>query len=105
MPSRRHFRLVVIVVVWIATLASGFWAGVSAYRNREELRTYIIGAVRSGGIIRTNLYDLSMTTLSVPGEGRDGGIAALDDGVLFVNRRGVIWFISGDKTITRLGFG
>lgn len=78
------------------SLAAAFMAGVFTYRHRAKLRAYL-GAVQGNTIIQTNLYNLRVRYVAIPAEGRDGGIDAFEDGILFANRRGQLWFV--DSTL------
>jgi hypothetical protein len=72
--SRARFLL---VVVWITSLGVTFLAGAIAFRQRDQIRRLIGTAVR-GQVIRSEYYNIAVKMLPIPGEGRDGGIEALD---------------------------
>ena len=99
--TRAGFRLL-IAAAWLGTLGLSFIAGVFAYRHRDQIRSFISGAARGGQMLRTNLYNVAVQMLPIPAEGRDGGIAALDDGLLFANRRGAMWFVTADRELQPL---
>jgi hypothetical protein len=52
---------------------------VLVHKYRVQIRGKL-SAMQSGGILATNLYNISVQKVSIPAEGRDGGIAALADG-------------------------
>lgn len=79
-------------------MAAAFAAGVYAYRERATLRAWF-RAVDGGQVLETGLYNVIIEELEIPAQGRDGGIDALEDGVLFVNRLGQSWFIDRDRKL------
>src|SRR5215469_18447966 len=93
--SRFRFLL---VVGWITSLGVAFLAGAIVFRQRKEIRNFIGTAVR-GRVIQSNLYNIAVKTLRIPGEGRDGGIEALDDGLLLANRLGAMWFVTSSREL------
>ncbi len=98
--SRRwasRFRFLV-VASWITSLGVAFLAGAIAFRQRKEIRNFIGVALR-GQVIETNLYNIAVKTIRIPGEGRDGGIEALDDGLLLANRLGAMWFVTSGREL------
>jgi cytochrome c2 len=98
---RRWFRVVLVLLVWLVSLAAAFRVGAFAYKYRANLRAFLRSRQPSQ-IVATNLYNVRLEALSIPAEGRDGGIAALGDGVLFVNRQGRSWFADRDRSIRPL---
>lgn len=91
----------VIAVLWLITLGAAFGAGVAAYHYRTKIQAWY--EFRQGGrIIETEFYTLVVEKLAVPAEGRDGGIDALKDGLLFVNRLGDAWFVDKARALHRL---
>ena len=84
--SRCRFFL---VGLWIMSLGAAFLAGAIVFRQRHQIRKLIGIAIR-GRVIESNLYNIAVKTLPIPGEGRDGGIAALED----LERRGFDTFSS-----------
>jgi hypothetical protein len=96
------WRIGIALVLWGGSLAAAGVAGALAYRHRADIRA-LMSDVQSADIIETNLYHLSMQRLSIPTEGRDGGIAAVDDGILFANRVGRMWFVGPDLASRELG--
>lgn len=82
-------------LVLLSATGGAFVLGVIVHKYRVQIRGRLT-AMQSGGILAANLYNLSIQKVSVPAEGRDGGIAAVGDGVLLVNRLGRMWFV--DKT-------
>jgi cytochrome c2 len=92
----------VAAMAGIVMLGSTFVAGAFAHRYRVEIRSFFSDAVRSGGLIQTSLYTVSMALLPIPGEGRDGGVEPLGAGLLLVNRRGQMWYVSERRALERL---
>jgi cytochrome c2 len=99
--SSRRIRILVVVLLWAGTLTGAFATGVYVHKHRARIRA-ILSSVQGGGVIPTNLYTLRVEKLAVPAEGRDGGIAALEDGILFSNRKGAVWFIDSAKALRSL---
>jgi aldose sugar dehydrogenase len=97
-PSRSQFFL---VVVWITSISAAFLAGAIVFRQRHQIRRLISTAIR-GRILQSHLYNIAVTTIAVPGEGRDGGIDALDDGLLLANRLGAMWFVTSAREVRPL---
>ena len=95
-PKRTWMRRALLLVLWLLTLAAAFYVGVLAHRHRARIRS-MLGSFQETAIIQTNLYNLRSEKFVVEGEGRDGGIAPLGDGVLFVNRLGRFWFIDSGR--------
>src|SRR5215831_18289763 len=93
--SRFRFLL---VAGWITSLGVAFLAGAIAFRQRKQIRNFIGSAVR-GRVIQSNLYNIAVKMLRIPGEGRDGGIEALDDGLLLANRLGAMWFVTSSREL------
>src|SRR5215831_15429877 len=87
-----------LVVGWITSLGIAFFAGAIAFRQRHEIRKLIGTAVREQ-VIQSNLYNIAVKMLRIPGEGRDGGIEALDDGLLLANRLGAMWFVTSSREL------
>lgn len=109
MPERRRlssvlfsWRGILLLVLWGGSLAAAGLAGALAYRHRADIRA-VLSDVQGGGIIETNLYNLRVRKLSVQAHGRDGGIAPLDDGILFANRLGRMWFVEPDLSQREVG--
>ena len=82
-------RRIVVLLLWLVSLAVAFRGGAYAHAYRATIRSFV-ATLQEDRIIQTNLYNLRVQKLSVPGEGRDGGIAALRDGILFANRKGAV---------------
>jgi len=95
------FRIL-ISAAWLASLGVSFLTGVFAYRHRNQIRSFLSGAARGGSVIPTNLYNIAVQMLPIPAEGRDGAIAVLDDGLLFANRFGAMWFVTAEKELQPL---
>lgn len=98
--SRRWTRFLVIAG-WIMSLSVAFVAGAIVFRQRKEIRNFIGTALR-GRIIESHFYNISVTMVRIPGEGRDGGIDTLDDGLLLANRLGAMWFVTADHKLQPL---
>jgi cytochrome c2 len=94
-------RRVLIVVGWLTTLAVSFVSGAYADRQRV-IRASAPLPERRQRIIRTNLYDLLIDKVSIPGEGRDGAIDVLGEGLLLVNRRGHSWYVTKERELRPL---
>ena len=97
----RPSRLALWLVVWVLSMVVTLFAGAMAYKYRDKIRS-LVQSAQASQIIETNLYLLRMQEVPVPGEGRDGGIAALADGVLLVSRNGKAWFVDGNKRLKPL---
>lgn len=92
---------IVIAALWLATMAGAFGAGAYVYHYRTKIQAWYEG--RQGGqVIETEFYSLVVEKLDIPAQGRDGGIDALRDGLLFVNRLGDSWFIDKDHALHEL---
>lgn len=76
-------------------------AGALIYRHRTDIRA-LLSDVQGGSLIETNLYMVNVRKLKIPGEGRDGGIAPLGDGVLLANRLGRMWFVDPGLQLSEL---
>ena len=99
---RRCFRFRFFLVgVWITSLVAAFLGGAIVFRQRQQIRRLIGTAIR-GRVIQSNLYNIAVKTLPIPGEGRDGGISALDDGLLLANRFGAMWFVTAARELRPL---
>ncbi len=84
--------------VVVGAMGASFVVGAFAHKYRAQ----IIGrlnAMQSGGILTTNLYNIAVQKVRVPGEGRYGSVAALADGVLLASRNGALWFIDAARTV------
>ncbi len=92
------WRATIIGVLLVGALGTSFVGGAYAHKYRDQIKS-LLRAVQPGAILSTNLYNITVLKVHVPGEGRDGGIAALEDGVLFVNRKGAIWFVDAGKLL------
>lgn len=90
-----------ILLLWMASLVGAALAGAYAYRGRSQIRA-MLRSVQGGAIIQTNLYNIEVRKLSIPAEGRDGGIAVLGEGILFANRFGRTWYVDPSLTLREL---
>ena len=100
-PSRLSRFRFFLVAVWITSLGVSFLAGAIAFRQRQQIRQFIGTAIR-GRVIESNLYNIAVKTVAIPGEGRDGGIDALEDGLLLANRLGAMWFVTAARELQPL---
>lgn len=101
MPSMRQaFWL----IAWFLTVVGALFAGIYVHKYRATIRS-LVQSVQPSEVIQTNLYILRMQKVAVPTEGRDGGIAALGDGLLLVNRNGKSWFVDHAKKLRSLNLG
>ena len=100
-PRSALMRVLLALVVVGAIATASFLGGAYAYKHRARLRA-MIGQVRDPGILQTTLYNLRLELVAVPAEGRDGGIAPLEDGILFVNREGRAWHVDADRELREL---
>lgn len=89
-------------MAWLVTLVLAMAAGAYGYKHRARIRT-LVSSLQGAPVITTNLYTLKVEKLAIPADGRDGGIAALGDGILFVNRTGRAWWIGPDRTMRPIG--
>jgi cytochrome c2 len=85
----------------MASLTAAFLTGAIAFRQRNEIRK-LIGIATRGRVIQSNLYNIAVKPLPIHGEGRDGGIDALDDGLLLANRLGAMWFVTSARELRPL---
>lgn len=98
MPARARWRSILFGLLLFGSTGGAFVLGALVHKYRVQIRGRL-SSMQSGGIMATNLYNISIQKVSVPGEGRDGGIAALADGVLLVNRKGAVWFVDKDHAL------
>jgi cytochrome c2 len=90
--ARKLALRALLLVLALGVVAGSFYAGVLAHRNRAAIRARL-GRLQESSILQTSLYNLRVESIVVPAEGRDGGIAPLGDGILFVNRLGRFWYV------------
>lgn len=101
-PARRRTALRVgLGIAWLATLAGAFGAGAYVYHYRSKILGWY-EARKGGQIIETEFYNLIVDKIEIPANGRDGGIDALRDGILFINRLGASWFIDNEQRLHKL---
>lgn len=96
-PKRRPWRLLLLVALWLASVAVAARAGAFAFQYRESILRRL-GRIERAGLLQTNLYAVGFQRVSVPIDGRYGGIAPLADGVLFASRSGRLWFVDSART-------
>lgn len=94
-------RRVLFLVTGLGALAIAFLAGAYAHKYRAAIRGRL-QSLQSSPVLQTNLYNLRVTKLAIDGEGRDGAIDVLGDGILFVNRRGQAWFVDKERALRPL---
>ena len=94
-------RRLLLISIGLLALGLAFVAGVATHKYRGAIRARL-SALQGSGVIQTNLYNLSVQKLAVPGEGRDGSIDTLDNGILFFNRRGDAWFVTPERALQPL---
>ncbi len=91
-------RKVLFVFAWLITTVSALGAGAYGHKYRAQIRA-LFSSVQGSAAITTNLHLLKVEKLAIPAEGRDGGIAVLGDGLLFINRFGKAWHVDAAKTL------
>jgi cytochrome c2 len=99
--KRLAWRVAAALALAIA-LGAAFLAGAFAYRERDSIMTWLNKSRTGAEVLETSLYNIAIEKFEIPAQGRDGGIAAFADGILFVNRLGDAWFIGGDHKARKL---
>jgi len=94
-------RRVFVIFLALGALGAAFLSGAYAHKYREAIRARL-RSLQSSPVIQTNLYNLRVEKLAVQGEGRDGAIDVLGDGLLFVNRKGRAWYVSKQRALQPL---
>jgi cytochrome c2 len=94
-------KRLLLVVAWMVTMVSSLGAGAYGYKHRMQIRA-LFNPVGESAAITTSLHNVKVSKLAIPADGRDGGIAALADGVLFVDRMGEFYFIDAAKAVRKL---
>jgi glucose/arabinose dehydrogenase len=97
-PRRAWWRTLLLGVLFLGSVGGAFVVGVLVHKYRVQIRGKM-SAWQSGGILGTNLYNIAIQKVSIPAEGRDGGIAAVGDGILLVNRNGQSWFVDKARAL------
>lgn len=90
-----------LVFAWLVTLVVAMAAGAYGYKHRARIRS-LVSSLQNDPVIATNLYTLKVQKLAIPADGRDGGIAQLGDGILFVDRTGSSSWIGPDRSVRPL---
>jgi cytochrome c2 len=90
-----------LAAVWLVSLVGATGVGAYGYKHRDRIRS-MLRSVNNDPIVTTNLHLLKSEKIAIPGGGRDGGIAALGDGILMVNNEGAAWFVDATKTLKPL---
>ena len=95
------FRLFILLALWLVTLGTAFLLGAYAYKHRATWISFLepAGEIEFAG---TSLYDVEISKIPSPAKGRDGGIAALDSGILLADGKGQLWFVDGDNSVEPL---
>lgn len=91
-------RWVLLGLIWTATLAGAFVTGVVVHKYRSQIRARLF-SLQSSPVVQTNLYNLRIQKLAIPGEGRDGALEVLGNGLLLANRRGQLWFVDSTRQL------
>jgi cytochrome c2 len=90
-----------LVFAWLVTTVAAAGAGAYGYKNRAKIRG-LLKSVQSDPITTTNLHLVKTEKIVIPAEGRDGGIAALGNGILLASNSGSTWFVDSAKTLRAL---
>lgn len=91
-----------LALVWLLTIVGATAAGAYGYKNRAKIRG-LLKSVQNDPVVTTNLHLLKVDKVVIPANGRDGGIAAIGNGVLFINNSGAAWFVDANKELKPLG--
>jgi cytochrome c2 len=94
-------RRLLIVSAWLITMVGALGAGAYGHKYRAQIRA-MFSSVQAGTAITTNLQMLKVEKLASPAEGRDGGLAAFNGGLLVADRTGRFWFIDAAKAVRAL---
>lgn len=92
---------VLLSFLWICSLGAAFLGGALAHKYRAQIRARL-SSLQPSPVLQTNLYNLKVEKLAVSGDGRDGAIDVLGNGLLFVNRGGRAWYVSDARQLTEL---
>lgn len=95
------WKRLLLGVLFVGSVGGAFVSGALLHKYRVQIMGKF-NAMQSGGILATNLYSIAVQKVSVPAEGRDGGIAPLGDGVLLASRTGAMWFVDRDRALHAL---
>ncbi|HYC51570.1 MAG TPA: PQQ-dependent sugar dehydrogenase [Gemmatimonadaceae bacterium] len=94
-------RWALLGILVMAALGGAFFAGALAHKYRAAIRARL-SSLQDSPVLQTNLYNVKVAKLAVPGEGRDGSIDVLGDGLLLVTRNGNAFHVSGDRVVKPL---
>jgi cytochrome c2 len=94
-------RWALLGILAIGALGGAFVAGAFAHKYRATIRARL-SSLQESPVIQTNLYNLKVSKLAVPGEGRDGALDVLGDGLLLVTRHGNAVYVSPERTVQAL---
>ena len=98
---RTVLRRIVLGLIGLILLGGAFLTGAYAHKYRAAIRARL-SRLQDSPIVQTNLYNLRIQKLAIAGEGRDGAIDVLGEGVLLVNRRGSAWYVTPERTLQPL---
>lgn len=94
-PTNRG-QSVVILLLWLISLAAAFLGGVFAYRHRDVIRQFTRGGGDSS-VVQTNLHNVRIEEIPISADGRDGGLAAVGNDVLLASRTGALSLLVGHE--------
>ena len=98
----RTQRWLLLMVVWLTTIGAALLGGAYAHKYRAIIRARL-KSLQSSPVVQTNLYNLKIEKLALPeGDGRDGAVDVLGDGLLLVNRRGRFWYVTNERKLQPL---
>ena len=94
----RPWRILLIAGFWVGSLAFAYTTGLYA----ERIKARLLRSTQRSHIVQTNLYNTRLEIVQVPGEGRDGGVAAFEDGLIYASGRGRMWFVDRQRQLHQL---
>jgi cytochrome c2 len=94
----RPWRILLIIAFWLGTLAFAYATGLYA----ERIKARVLRSTQRSRLVPTNLYNVRLEIVPVPGEGRDGGVAAFEDGLIYASGRGRMWFVDRQHQLHQL---
>ena len=100
-------RFLVLPALLLAALGMAFLFGAYTYKHRATLISFLDrnkekDRTSETTFASTSLYDVEIKKIATPAKGRDGGIAALDGGILIADWKGQLWFVDGNDAIQPL---
>src|SRR5688572_10670923 len=87
-----------IISAWLVTMITALGAGAYGHRYRAQIRA-VFSSVQKSAAISTNMQMLKVEQMVSPAEGRDGGLAVFNGGLLAADRVGKLWFIDAAKAV------